>query len=276
MQAAPALPATGLYSGVVSHVRHRPRHHALRYRIFMLLLDLDTVDRTLARLRWLSGRRFAPISFRQTDHGDGGERPLAQQMRERLAAEGLPVDGPIRLLTMPRIFGHAFNPISVYLCHQADGRLAATLYEVSNTFGERHSYLIPVERDADAVIRQTVEKRFYVSPFMDMDLSYRFLLAPPATSVRLVVDVDDERGALLNAVFVGKGQSLTDAHLLAAWASHPLLTLKVVLAIHWEALRLFARGLRVRTRPPLPARSVTVGRSARHVPSDSGEQTHAI
>lgn len=270
MHTATSLPAFGVYSGVVTHARHRPRPHALRYRIFMLLIDLDRAGEVVGRLRWLSRGRFAPLGFRETDHGDRSGRPLARQVRERLRAAGLAADGPIRLLTMPRILGHAFNPISVFLCHAADGRLAATLYEVTNTFGERHSYLVPVET-ADVVIRQTAEKRLYVSPFMDMDLTYRFQLQPPSEAVRLLIDVEDDAGPVLTAGFVGRRSDLTDANLLTAWLAHPLLTLKVLGGIHWEALKLFAKGLRIRTRPPVPDQAETMGRQT----STEGVQRHA-
>lgn len=273
MEASAEHPAFGLYSGVVTHARHRPVRHALRYRIFMLLIDLDQAPALLAARRWLSGGRFGLMSFRETDHGDGSGRPLPRQVRERLRAAGLPADGPIRLLTMPRVLGHAFNPISVYFCHRADGALAATLYEVSNTFGERHSYLIPVDDLDEAVVRQSVAKRFYVSPFMDMDLTYRFRIQPPGETTRLVIDVDDGQGAMMTAAFVGRWAPLTDARLLAAWVSHPLLTVKVVAGIHWEALTLFLKGLRLRRRPAAPVHSVTVVRRSTGCPVH-GDSAH--
>ncbi|ATQ43379.1 DUF1365 domain-containing protein [Caulobacter mirabilis] len=260
MEGAAEYPAFGLYNGVVTHARHRPVRHALRYRIFMLLIDLDQAPALLAARRWLSSGRFGLVGFREADHGDGSDRPLQAQVRERLRAAGLPADGPIRLLTIPRVLGHAFNPISVYFCHRADGGLVATLYEVSNTFGERHGYLISVDDPDSALVRQTIDKQFYVSPFMDMNLSYRFRVQPPGETTRLVIDVDGNEGSMLTAAFVGRWSPLTDARLLAAWASHPLLTVKVVAGIHWEALKLFLKGMRLRSRPPPPEQAVTVAR----------------
>lgn len=260
MEDVAEYPAFGVYSGVVTHARHRPVRHALRYRIFMLLIDLDRAPALLATRRWLSGGRFGLAGFREADHGDGSGRPLQAQVREHLRAAGLPGDGPIRLLTMPRVLGHAFNPISVYFCHRADGALAATLYEVSNTFGERHGYLIPVDEPDDGVVRQTVDKRFYVSPFMDMDLTYRFRVQPPRDTTRLVIDVDDGEGSIMTAAFVGRWAPLNDARLLVAWVSHPLLTVKVVAGIHWEALKLFLKGMRLRSRPSPPDQAITVAR----------------
>ena len=253
--------ASALYVGVVSHARLRPRRHALRYRVFMLLLDLDSLEPTRARLRLLARGRFGLVSFRETDHGDGSAIPLKEQIGRLLIGAGIEAGGPVGLLCMPRVLGYGFNPLSLYFCHRADGRLAAIVYEVTNTFGERHSYVIPCETGDGAVVRQTAPKRLYVSPFMDMGLSYRFAVRPPGEAVRVGVDVDDDEGLLLTTSFAGERRPLTDAGLLRAWAAHPLLTLKVIAAIHWEALRLWRKRIGVRRRPAVPASPTTLGRS---------------
>src|SRR5580658_140903 len=171
-----------LYAGIVTHRRLRPRPHRLRYRVFWMLLDLDEIGRLPRRLRLFSHNRFNALSFFDTDHGDGSGRPLRDQVEGHLRAAGLATDGgAIRLFCMPRIFGYGFNPLSVYFCHRRDGALVALLYEVRNTFGERHSYLIPVGASDDAVIRQSCDKCFYVSPFLDMSLRYDFRVVPPAS-----------------------------------------------------------------------------------------------
>lgn len=154
--------ASGLYPGVVSHTRIKPRRHALRYRIFMLLLDLDELDALDRGLKLFSLGRFNLTGFDPRRHGDGSATPLKQQVEARLAAAGIAHGGPVRLLAMPRILGGGFNPLTVYWCHRPDGALSAILYEVNNTFGERHSYLIPAE-DAP-VVKQACDKGFYVSP----------------------------------------------------------------------------------------------------------------
>ena len=168
---------------------------------------------------------------------------------------------------MPRVFGYGFNPLSVYFCYQRDGSLAAILYEVHNTFRERHSYLIPVDRDAaaagvpgapGAVIDQHCRKDFYVSPFMDMEMSYTFRVAVPDQRVMIAIRAADQDGLLLAAALTGERFALTDFALLRALATHPLLTLKVIGAIHWHALRLLLKGLRLRPRPRPPATAVTV------------------
>ncbi len=251
-------PASGLYVGTVTHRRLRPREHALRYRVFMLLLDLDEAPGLVGRLRLLSRGRFGLMSFAEADHGDRSGAPLRPQVEQRLAAAGIEADGPIRLLCMPRVLGYGFNPLSLFFCHRRDGRLAAILYEVTNTFGERHVYLIAADAGEGELVRQAAPKRMYVSPFMDMALGYRFTVRPPGDSVGVAVAVDDDEGLILSTAFVGARRPLTDAALFRAWAGHPLLTLKVVAGIHWEALRLLLKGVRFRSRPPAPRHAVTL------------------
>jgi len=248
--------ASGLYSGVTTHTRFRPRGHRLRYAIFMLLLDLDELPALDARLKAFGQDRFRLTSFSQRDHLDGSATPLKTQVEAHLAAAGIPSGGPVRLLCMPRILGGVFNPLSVYFCHRPDGALSAILYEVSNTFGERHSYLIPAH--GAGVIEQQAPKTFYVSPFMDMDLAYAFRITPPGQEVSITVDVHDAEGRLLAANFAGKRAEFTDAAIWKAWLSHPLMTLGVMAAIHWEALKIWRKGEKLRPRPRAPAAPVTV------------------
>jgi DUF1365 family protein len=250
---------SGLYPGLVTHTRLKPRRHALRYRIFMLLLDLDELPALDRGLRLFSLRRFGLVGFDPRRHGDGSATPLKAQVEAQLAAAGVEHGGPVTLLAMPRILGMGFNPLTVYFCHRADASLSAILYEVNNTFGERHSYLIPAE-DAP-VVRQACEKGFYVSPFMDMDLSYAFRVRPPAEQVQVLVDVDDAEGRVLATGFVAARQDLTDRNLARAWLTHPWMTLGVLAAIHWEALFIWLKGEKVRQRPVKPDWPVTVVRS---------------
>ena len=253
--------ASGLYPGVVSHTRLRPRRHSLRYRIFMLLLDLDELAALDRRLKLFSLKRFNLTGFDPRKHGDGSAAPLKAQVEAQLAAAGIAHGGPVRMLAMPRILGMGFNPLTVYFCHRADGALSAILYEVSNTFGERHSYLIPA--DDQPVVKQACDKGFYVSPFMDMDLSYAFRVRPPQAvevgeRVQVLVDVDDAEGRVLATGFVAQRQELTDRSLLHAWLTHPWMTAGVVAAIHWEALFIWLKGEKIRQRPAKPAWPVTV------------------
>lgn len=248
---------SGLYPGLVVHARTRPRRHRLRYRVFMLLIDLDEVEALDRRLKLFSAGRRNLIGFDPRRHGDGSDRPLKTQVAEALAGAGLPAGGPVRMLTLPTVLGHGFNPLTVYFCHRPDGALGAILYEVTNTFGERHSYLIPAG-EAGRLVRQGCGKGFYVSPFMDMDLAYAFRVRPPGEEVVVSVDARDERGLVLAASFAGRRVELSDRALLRAWASHPWMSLGVLAAIHWEALKIWLKGERLRPRPPTPARPITV------------------
>ena len=248
--------ASALYPGLVAHRRLRPRAHALRYRIFMLLLDLDEGPALTRGLRLFGFDAPGLMSFQTRDHGDGSETPLKVQVEQHLARAGIACGGPVRLLCMPRVLGGVFNPISVYFCHRPDGVLSAILYEVNNTFGERHSYLIPAE-DAP-IVKQACDKGFYVSPFMDMDLSYAFRVRPPGDQVQVLVDVDDAEGRVLATGFVAERQALTDRNLARAWLTHPWMTLGVVGAIHWEALFIWLKGEKIRRRPAKPEWPVTV------------------
>ena len=165
------------------------------------------------------------------------------------------------MLFYPRMLGYAFNPLTVYYCHDLDGALAAMIYEVRNTFGERHAYVIPVEYSGDQ-IEQSAQKRFHVSPFIDMDMCYRFRLSRPGDEIRLRIETSDEEGPLLNAAFFGTAHALSDAKLLSLFFRYPLMTIKVILGIHWEALKLLAKGLRLRAGAPTPAKPFTVVSSA--------------
>ena len=164
-----------LFAGHVVHQRTRPKQHRLRYSVFYLALDLDEAAAVGAALRLFSVNRFNFFSFHERDHGDGSNLPLLEQIRAKLRAAGLDAGGAIVLMTMPRMLGYAFNPLSIYFCYRKDGALTAILYEVNNTFGQRHSYLIPATPGADGLVRQESAKSLYVSPFLDTNMSYAFV-----------------------------------------------------------------------------------------------------
>ncbi len=250
---------SGIYVGEVVHQRSRTFDHRLRYRLWMVLADLDELDGLQDRLHLLR-RRFGPVTLRTADHGDRSGRPLRAQVEGHLAAAGIDIaGGPIRLLTMPRILGYGFNPISIFFCHTPDGALAALLYEVTNTFHERHSYLVAVPADQRGAVRRTVEKQLFVSPFMDRDLTYDFTVRPPGDAVSVVVAVRRGDTPILTASFTGRRRPLTDSQLLRAFVTHPLLTWKVTWGIHWEALKMMFKGARYRHRGSPPEQLVTVG-----------------
>ena len=242
--------ASALYPGRVSHRRWRPRDHRLAYRIWSMLLDLDELENLDRRLRLFSVDRFNLFSFFRRDRGDRTGRDLRGQVEQAMRVAGVEPDGgPIRLLTMPRLLGYAFNPLSIFFCHRRNGEVAAILWEVDNTFGERHGYLLPVAQVEDGEIFQTCDKSFYVSPFMDMDLRYAFRVRPPEQGFSLVIEVNDAEGLLLTARQTATRIALSDRALLKLFVQIPLVTLRVIFGIHWEALKIWTKGVKLQARP---------------------------
>lgn len=249
---------SSIYVGSVMHRRMRPRMHHFRYRAFWLLLDLDELDELSNKLRWLSYNRSNIFSFYDSDHGDGTVTPLKAQIECQLAeAEVDCAGGRIRLLCMPRTLGYCFNPISIFLCFRSDAALAAVIYQVHNTFGERHNYVIRVEGQ-NATLHQRCRKLFYVSPFLEMDMRYDFRITGPDERIAVGISVSSSQKPVLNAVLTGARRDLTDRNLISVFLKIPAMTIKVIAAIHWEAIRLWVKGIRVRSRPTPPKRAVTI------------------
>jgi hypothetical protein len=272
------MPASGsaLYAGEIVHRRVRPRPHWLRYHVSYLLLDLDEIEQQARALRLFSHNRFNLFSVRDRDHGNGSEASLREQVQRHLQSAGIEAGGPIRLLTMPRILGYAFNPLSMYFCHRNDGSLAAVLYEVNNTFGQRHNYLIPVAAGSNGVVRQRSRKSFYVSPFMTTDMTYFFTVIPPAERLAVSVTGRDVEGPLIVARLIAIRRPLTDASLARAFLRDPLLTFKVTAAIHWEAALLWLKGIPLQHRPPPPDQDVTVGYENPPPTPSAGRTNHRV
>jgi uncharacterized protein len=243
------LTASALFPGNVTHARLRPRAHTMAYRISSLLLDLDELDALHQKLRLFSIDRFNIFSFYSKDRGDGSGRPLREQIEGHMRSAGLIADGgPIRVLTMPRVLGWSFNPLSVFFCYRRSGEIDAVFWEVDNTFGERHGYLIPA----------TAFDGFYVSPFLDMNLVYDFRVRPPGDTFSIVIQASDAEGLMLTACHTGKRIELTDRALLQLFLTLPYLTLKVTGGIAWEALKLWSKGIAIRPRPPPPTEPVSI------------------
>jgi len=258
---------SALYAGEVMHQRIRPRRHRLCYRVFFMFLDLDELPELDRRLSVFSYNRFNLFSFFDKDHGSGDGGPLRRWVERHLAEAGIDLaGGAIRMLCFPRMLGYVFNPLTVYFCYRPNEDLAAILYEVSNTFGERHTYLVPVEADGARVLSHRCDKEFYVSPFNAVEGAYSFRVEPPAGSVTVVINQSNTDGPLLHAALRAKRVPLTQPALLSAFFRYPLLTLKVIGGIHWEALRLWGKGLRLVDRPRPPARPVTVVMSSKPQP----------
>lgn len=262
---------SALFPGHVTHARLKPKQHKLSYRIYSLLIDLDELDEIDRRLRLLSIDRFNLFSFYRKDRGDRSGSDLKMQVEQRMREGGIEPDGgAIRLLTMPRLLGWAFNPVSVFFCYARDESLKAILWEVDNTFGERHGYMIPVEAGSGSEIVQHCDKAFYVSPFMDMDLRYKFRVSPPDERLSIRIETFDSEGIVLTARHLARRTLLTDAALLKAFFAIPFLTLRVVGGIHWEALKIWLKGIHLRVHPNPPQEPVSFVRP----PYADGKASH--
>lgn len=250
---------SALYVGSVVHRRLRPKSHRLRYRVFSILLDLDELPGLERALRFFSIGRFGLFSFCPKDHLSGTGEDLREQLETMMRGAGMEPDGgPIRLLTMPRVLGYGFNPLSIFFCYGTDGGLRAILYEVNNTFGQRHSYFFPIAETAQKVMRHACEKAFYVSPFMPMEMTYAFRIEAPGENYSISIVVGDGDGPMLTAAQRLSPRPLTDRELLRIFFTHPLMTLKVIAGIHYEALLIWLKGVGLQLRPSPPAEPVTV------------------
>ena len=237
-----------LISGEVVHRRIAPKLHTLRYRVFSLLVDPERLDEVSTASNLVSHNRFNLVSLYDRDFGDGGD--LMAHLSRTVAGLG-PDHGVTQFLMLcyPRVLGYVFNPLTVYFGLDDLGRTRAMLYEVSNTFGQRKTYAIPVGGTPET-ISQSCDKALYVSPFNDVSGSYSFRATlPDAPEMTLGVALRDDDGPVMKAYFRGTKYPLTSGSLAFALLRSGFLTLKVTVAIHWEALRLWLKGLTLKPRP---------------------------
>ena len=252
-----------LYDGEVVHRRVSPVRHELRYRVFNLFADVDELPSLGQRLQLFSYNRFNLFSISDGNHGAGDGTSLRDHAWKLVKAS--PAGGDVRRVFMfcyPRVLGYVFNPLTVYYGFDAEDRVKVMIYEVNNTFGGRHSYVIPVEGEAG----QSCPKQFYVSPFNAVEGDYRFRFNTPGDHLALGISLSVEDRPVLNAYVSGKRKALNDWNLLRSFVGIPLLTLKVIAAIHWQAARLWLKGLRIKARPPAPEEPALISDHARHLP----------
>ena len=259
--------ASCIYEGIVVHKRLKPCQHAFAYRVFALCLDVDEIDRIDRSLRFFSRGKRNLLGFWDVDLGEPGTDFVGAKARRLLAQSDLARFGArIELVCYPRILGFVFNPLSVYFCRDDAGTVGAVIYEVTNTFGERRSYVIPVSGDG-AAIAQDCSKEMYVSPFTAASGHYAFHCVPPCERVVIGVNFREAGRPVLKTHFCGDRRPLTDSMILGLLARYPLMTLKVFGAIHLEAARLWAKGVPIVPRHTSPAYSSTlVERQSREVP----------
>lgn len=236
--------ASAVYEGIVTHRRHAPHPHAFRYRMAQLWLDLDEVDEVFAGRWFWSANRRNLAEFRRADYFGSPEIPLADAVRDRVAlALGRRPSGPVRLLAHPRYAGYVFNPVSFYYCYEGDGEtLAAVLSEITNTpWRERHAYVQAADGGEGHAIDATFQKAFHVSPFMPMERTYRWRFTRPGERLGVHMDVLRDGEREFDAHLALSRRPLTGASLARVLWRYPLMTAKVIGAIHVEALRLWLK-----------------------------------
>lgn len=258
--------SSAMFAGEVMHRRLKPLRHRLAYQMCYFLLDLDELPEIDRNNRLFGYNQRALFSFREGDHGNGKKHvgALRDWVDGILTTNGMEAGGRVRLLCLPRMFGYAFNPLSVWFCDRRDGSLQAILYEVRNTFRQKHHYLIPVSPDEAAnsrgILRQHADKAFYVSPFIEMEQHYQFRVRlPERNRVMVAIRESDATGPLLHAAFSGTRREISDRSLALTAIAFPFMTLKVIAGIHWEALKLWFKGARFITRPAPPESTVSFG-----------------
>ena len=248
MKRAPAEAA--LYHGKVVHKRFTPVRHQLSYRVFSMLLPLEDIDEVCDRTSFLSHNRFNLVSFHDRDHGLRDGSGVAEFVTQTMQAVGVDTDAcDLLVLCYPRVLGYCFNPLTTYFAVTEAGDITAMLYEVSNTFGEHTHYLVTGGTTRNGTLEQGCAKAFHVSPFNEADGEYGFRVTTPGENICVGVSLRREDTAILNAYFSGSKTKLTSRTLLSAVARQPLMTWKVIAGIHFEALRLWMKGLKLRRKP---------------------------
>ncbi len=247
-----------LCRGDVVHKRLRPKLHALRYRVFSLLIDVDRIDEAVRDCRWLSHNRFNAISIYDRDFGRRDARALGDDVRDAFVQAGHDVSGcRVLLLAYPRLLGFAFNPLAVFFLMDATDQMRALIYEVSNTFGERKRYVLSAGPNRGGVYAQTTKKELFVSPFTPSVGHYSFRAALDDEHVVVAVLLRDFAGPLIKTHFSAVPEPLTSNAAFKAAIAFPLMSLKVVAGIHWEAAKLWVKGVPLVRRHRSPRYSIS-------------------
>ena len=234
---------SSIYNGTVIHKRFKPKTHFFRYRVFSLLIDLSDLNNLNKETTFFSYNRFNLISFFDKDHGERDGSSLIEWVKKHLVENAITSKGiRIKLLCYPRILGYVFNPLSVFFVYDKNENLISILYEVKNTFGEQHTYIFKVENDN--LLQHNCSKKFHVSPFIEMNCNYFFRILKPSEKISVVIDQYQLDEKILFASQDGKRVDFSSEELLKSYVKHPLMTFKIISAIHFEAFKLWLKGIK--------------------------------
>jgi uncharacterized protein len=235
---------SSIYTGTVIHKRFKPKIHSFNYKVFSLLIDLSELDLLDKNLKLFSYNKFNIISFYNKDHGSRDGSSLKNWVINNLKKNNIETNKiQIKLLCYPRIFGYVFNPLSVFYVYNKNLDLISILYEVKNTFGEQHTYIFKLKKNQN-LIQHVCKKKFHVSPFIEMNCIYFFRLLKPGNKISVIIDQNDKEGKILYASQDGVKSELNNGTLIKAYLKHPLMTFKIIFAIHFEAFKLWIKGIK--------------------------------
>ena len=234
-----------IYNGNVIHKRFKPKEHYFKYKVFSLLIDLDELSIIKEKIKIFSYNKFNILSFFDKDHGYRDGSSIKDWLIQVLQKKNISTrDIKIKILCYPRIFGYVFNPLSIFFIYDSNSNPIAILYEVKNTFGEQHTYVFKIDIKNKQIFNNC-KKKFYVSPFMDLESKYFFKVLIPNERLSVIIDQRDKEGKLLFASQDGERVKLSSKNLLKSYLKHPLMTLKIISAIHYEALKLWIKGIKL-------------------------------
>ena len=235
---------SAIYNGQVIHKRFKPKVHYFRYNVFSLLIDLSELDTIDKEISFFSLNKFNLISFYEKDHGDRDGSSLINWVNKNLEKNNIPIqDIKIKILCYPRILGFVFNPLSVFYVYNSQNKLISILYEVKNTFGEQHTYIFKITKDEN-LVQNKCAKKFHVSPFIEMDCNYFFRLLKPGDKISVIIDQYDKEDKILFASQDGIRTEFNSKELIKSYLKHPLMTFKIIIAIHYEAFKLWLKGIK--------------------------------
>ena len=235
---------SSIYNGTVIHKRFKPKTHFFKYNVFSLLIDLSELDQLDKNIKFFSFNKFNLISFFEKDHGDRDGSSLVEWVKKNLDKNNISSeDVKIKLLCYPRIFGYVFNPLSVFFIYNSNEKLISILYEVKNTFGEQHTYIFKVENENN-IFQHNCSKKFHVSPFIEMNCDYFFKILKPGEKISVIIDQYHTKEKILYASQDGKRVDFNSKELLKSYLKHPLMTFKIISAIHFEAFKLWTKGIK--------------------------------